>query len=1475
MAILILLQSFTVFANPNMTDQEIIDSSKWATVNKLTSLQNSLDNKATNQYGLLYNLNYLVQYLGYLEFMMDVEILGFTEAEKELYLEDAKRIIENFNKRFSSDGTDIGTIYDNEGNQLEDGSGFYIEPLPLTLTEPSSIASSDVKMAIQNIIEQDVPGYGELYLQYVKEKMIEISGVDEVTSKDYSPVRREISVLNKILVFTSGHISHLTSMLPSEYKEDLGKLSNYSAFKERVVGTDLEEILNDAKDLTTDIKDIIGNVEYKDAMTYVEQLANVQLITGSDSSVYGPGLWSPLNNDGSGFRLSEMYLAMVASSAVYRPMESKVGEEAFMQSLISLVGSENEAKVRRLYSEVKEYRKPLFVVEKKKLISTDDNEFEGSGRTKYSGDARKVTLKELQEMAISNDSFGFITVKGDLKENPNDGNSYTYFLEGGSQRYEGGTTQSPNTEDININEEPTGEDEIFIEDEWEDGDDVGDTDGASLNWFNKFIKPVDVYANPEDDEAEDGDSIEDDGFDEPNIKKDTEAIGTDLAGRVMVPDGDTVSTIHWTDIVFEVGKHSSSGTINRMLLANVLQSVRNKKEMKKWENSFLYINTFGDITLSDGTVVIPGAANATLYSDVYNPYTVAFYNNYPQINPYSKKIDFYQPEEAVKGKYVMREVSGSRVRTNTGLPTDVLTTPIRMFQIQGTHNLKIFGSFNGMSMIAKFYNEGQDLMPTFLKSSLKQSGIQEGVSNLKGSGPYLIPQPVTFQDIPILPYDDNIDEGSTGAQMIGRNMLWSYIATESGNSNVGNGVLRENFIFENLILEGLGGTPYASTYQKITGVSNQIEKPYGFVVSWITDWTRSMLEKSNTDGILGMKTRYEIPIFGKIYRAFSDYAAYIITVLFVLFVISYLKKSYSLVAVGMYTMFSAALVYIFLSIVPVYIPIVYNSIVNDFGRKTGYDIVLTGSEVYEKSYGQATEKDKSGRYLNRLGSINLYRMNNADMDMVANNLSVNKRDFMGGDVYEIDSVNSIYIEGDYIKTNLDTLFANNPVRGMYRETEDGIMYQLKGYKETSSMIDYYMPYYLIQDGFIETLNGFLRSYRIPRMTVKYLEGLSKDSFLVYNYANSLPFLSGDDLYADKTMEPDQESILQENVGDFNDFLGIRNILENPTDEFRETLWWRNMVKLGMFDVGSEAEAKREDLIYYVNYHTKKFIIDLGPEVGMASDENLIKLISLQATTLFNQRISSGRNWVYPTSLNFAEFQLEDVMRVSLSNNEMKFYENDLDIVSYVYDNKGLTGSIGLLVVIALLQALALVLPIVIHGLYLSLLVLLLWRFITEKDIQATMKGYAKSNLVFFGLFTIFTVSAANVSSILMLSIIMTLLVFFLYIVVSNILLNFGTLGNDSLTASFNNLAAKLSTANFRNSRIVTKKEKVSRSQEEVMIEMMMDDPKYYNRYMNQRRMEESMNRNKRRNRNSSFRNKTSNVDLDYMDSYGLYDEDDY
>lgn len=1084
---------------------------------------------------------------------------------------------------------------------------------------------------------------------------------------------------------------------------------------------------------------------------FITQLATVKRKDGSYKLDNEVDVWESV--DGSEIRLTSSYLAMIASTAVYTPFVSKVGDTDYIEALKSLAPSNEEDALMGLFNDIKILKKPLYAIEWQapKIVGTVHGTVNGTVSTSvnvsdfsnsltdgtgtyYNGTANRITLSKLLSYLEGKSDIGFTTVKGTFSPG-RDSNSWSFFQ---------ASSKATNPEE----------------------------------WGNNTVL-----------------------FDATIFE------GTEI------PAEEVISTNSYTDILFSIGVSAETPVTGLMLLNNVHASLRNTSYFIDNSASFLYMNVFGDIVLDDDTVIVPGAANPLLYySDGagYNPYTVAFQNSYPQLAEGGGFISSFTSEDAKKFILFITDKE-SDAMSFSGLSERALTTSdlanydyftkenvaIREFDSLGFETRVVDSS--AVSVYPYFYCGGSSYQTTLSLTDSKVIGTIFSDYENKSTQILTFNSSVTNTGMPIFPYVYNgtsYGEQSEylAAKLIAQNMFWYF--THDDNYKVGstaNTNIREDYIFQNFLVEGLQGSALAINYEKNIAISNVIldentSKVNSVLKEIAYAISRNLADIQGTLGILPADTNI---MFGVIMQFFRTFSTYFYIFFIAVFVFRYARRG-DLTYTSIMTLLACIFFFVFVYIVPTMVPIAYNSIGNIMTETLVSDVLLYNSEQYSTTYDKAGEFGIEDDYDTSTVSVTIYRMNEKQLRVFADRFNVDYNDFRYGDKLVLAPGIGLYIQGDSLKVNLDVLFLNNPVYGDYFTSTDtgNQYYYITSDKMTSSPLDFYMPFYQMEDGFIQTLNQLLQQYSIPRYTSTYLDGLVKDSFLVYSYTTSIPFLYGDSMADSGLFDASEYLSILDRFPDASDFLNIGDWIHNPDEQMRDTIWYNTMYSHGYYDQ-ELGEIRRLDLINYVNYHTRLFLIRNTPQVASVSDENIIKITALQATMYFNSRISEIWNVAHPIAFNQEELKLDDVLLTTLTTENDRFIAHHFDIVSYINSSYGLLGLILFIVLITLAAVVVLLINFSFPLMYAVASILLIYRLLADKPVGSIIRGYFKATVLVSCIYTAFLLIITQLpkfmtgfSMLLVLTVLFGAVVSMLLLLVRGVLINAFELGDKGIGASF-------------------------------------------------------------------------------------------
>ena len=493
--------------------------------------------------------------------------------------------------------------------------------------------------------------------------------------------------------------------------------------------------------------------------------------------------------------------------------------------------------------------------------------------------------------------------------------------------------------------------------------------------------------------------------------------------------------------------------------------------------------------------------------------------------------------------------------------------------------------------------------------------------------------------------------------------------------------------------------------------------------------------------IFGIGNIYNSNGFGAVMSMLRDNFLWILAIITFLVLISYLKQRRNFFQGVVTITFTGLVTYLFIWIIPVYMPYILNSITNNISENFSYEVIAAKTE--SRSVATTTASSDSADVGNE-SSITLYRYPFYKMDEMCNSLNINLADVINGKFQIVNNDIGMYIQNDSIKVDLDSLLGTLKVTGGYDGSDYGNVYQLKAYKTVSSNVDYYVPYYQIVDGFLDKINTLVGIYNIPRKMNTYSNGIQKDAYGVKSYITSLPFISPGvyltdiDREYEESLGVSKEALdayvaesadiaqkLESAFGLNDDWLGLSSVLVDLNTQEKGTLWANVLQKNGYYDSEwNENEEKLKDLIHYVNYVTKKFVYD-SEELTQFSDDTAVKIIALRALTALNQRAMEYTAPLFPMFLNYEDMPLGDVMLSLFTDDYSELSKYNMDPVKYLMETSGWLYVIAVAIGLGTIALMSMVLAMFFPVLYIALAGLALLRMLFAKNIHTVIKGYAK------------------------------------------------------------------------------------------------------------------------------------------------------
>ena len=404
----------------------------------------------------------------------------------------------------------------------------------------------------------------------------------------------------------------------------------------------------------------------------------------------------------------------------------------------------------------------------------------------------------------------------------------------------------------------------------------------------------------------------------------------------------------------------------------------------------------------------------------------------------------------------------------------------------------------------------------------------------------------------------------------------------------------------------------------------------------------------------------------------------------------------------------------------------FNIFNDSISKNIAYKSLMIDTENY-KALAQQVSQLQQNVQSEITPSIDLYTLSNQQEQYYADQLGVNVYTLTDGNRHYLNYASGLFIQGNKIKQNLDVLFINNPILGRYvQDSQGGITYKLFNMKMANSSIDYYTPFYVIENNFISNLNKFAQIYQLTRSQIN-VDGVEKDSFLVEDLMKSPAFLSPDNYSSiSATTSPQVIAQLKKAFPNNGDFLGLTNLFsvsdKSEYNGMQDSLWFKTMKSQGITPQSNEFVQIVRD----VNIRTKEFMIENASNFKAMPDANIIRIISLYATCQFDKDISKFNMQVYPQNINYPEITARDVMYASVANMEQVYMHPSYSVGEYINGQYSMIGLLIFTFCSVLETMIVLFMRVGIPILFLLMGFVIVAKFFRSSDTSEFSKGVIKS-----------------------------------------------------------------------------------------------------------------------------------------------------
>lgn len=1013
-------------------------------------------------------------------------------------------------------------------------------------------------------------------------------------------------------------------------------------------------------------------------------------------------------NTDPGPAAKDTFLAMFAATAVYTPFISKVGDKDYVEAFKSLFNTEptplrdDDPKVTHpasntgpldVLSTVQNLKKPLYF-----FTDTDSlgaSTLYGHSTLDVQGSSQLLTVNALLTAINDKTEIAAVTRQGVAQR---DGDTWSFYNY--SVNDQGQTTNNSSSKEASAAEKAkAGTGEPILNKVSADSDtNAGNTTTRVLfeMTFNKKKPGAPLVT----------------GLIMSNIYQDTmlkgklesragEVVYIDAIGNVVLNDGTVVlpaaaNPIYWAQPV-----------------AFDNQSVNNALKM---------INPIQGIYVPD---------NHELW--YYNPYTVAVMDTYPIIfqsgtapsavnNKKDKSKYLFSAKNSDENNF---DVDIRRVKDSFDIDAFSRSTSVQLF-----NSFRLDGVAAAKSDILKHLTQN-------ISTPDEEDAADKGWwFRTYNNSPLQFGNLMTAQGDSIFPYLPQSPSDSISAQSfssgeqtyksaiyIAKNM-YAYLIGEtgsskdnvsaaSGTSNGGSNLstLREGFLFNNVTMPNLtglvSGVEFDKSLQKTNllvagGNANYFEKGMIGFSRWVINTA------GNTKNVLAISNSDEISALRLLYIGFSNYGFYFLFVFLIMLLVIFIRENDFMTtllkggAIG-------TMLFITLFLIPVVIPAITGFITEPATRSLTSKAMLQELEQTSKMNKVTTAGQSSM-------SVKLYNLSLPQAAEMSSDKRGDSKDFLLAK-YAVNDSLGLFVRGTDLRLDLQSFWksdplviglkgnVNNPndttydVVQVYHSNHSLSAYVQNNqsvqdeYKYNKELIDYYMPFNLLENGLMSTLNKYLVYYKPMQSVVKYPDGLVKTSFIISTYTRSLAFLSANpdvnSLISQTTDEKQlsnlgitqlEADVVNQKFYPYGDIMNLQPWvdaeLENIDNNYTNSIWGQSMIKAGYYAPGTGHE-KRVKLANKVNREVYDLFIRLKELNGQVSDENLIKIISLYATFVWNDEISYWGHNAYPQTVSLNEISVEDLLSATVLMDSTRYLFYDADLVSNVYADHGFLGTAAL------------------------------------------------------------------------------------------------------------------------------------------------------------------------------------------------------
>lgn len=173
-------------------------------------------------------------------------------------------------------------------------------------------------------------------------------------------------------------------------------------------------------------------------------------------------------------------------------------------------------------------------------------------------------------------------------------------------------------------------------------------------------------------------------------------------------------------------------------------------------------------------------------------------------------------------------------------------------------------------------------------------------------------------------------------------------------------------------------------------------------------------------------------ILGTVLRVMRENFVLIAILVVLILLVAFLKFHRDLLEVCILSAGTVGFFALMVFIIPVYLPMLYNFLVDKTSSTTAYKVLALQAEENTVDDKSIIEIDSDGNYVYNTSSLTLFKVDIKDLNRFYDNMSVSAEDVTAGKTVILNQEAGIFMEGDSIKINTDILFDTLPITGSYK-----------------------------------------------------------------------------------------------------------------------------------------------------------------------------------------------------------------------------------------------------------------------------------------------------------------------------------------------------------------------------------------------------------------------------------------------------------